>query len=145
MILYQNNPGILSTFEEKLSGLCGQTGIPVAEADIEHRIDQCCLLMEEYVSNYGNGDRNDLQFLPDMPGGSGRGDVDQYNLLCDILGKLRRAAFTAGLEAPGSAHKFLAKDIMVWNDSFADDAFACGKVPGWEVWLARRRAEGVLA
>lgn len=30
---------------------------------------------------------------------------------------------------------------MGWNDSFADDAFANGKVPGLEPWLTERRAE----
>ena len=30
---------------------------------------------------------------------------------------------------------------MSWNNSFADDAFANGKVPGWEPWLTEPRAE----
>jgi hypothetical protein len=45
---------------------------------------------------------------------------------------------------PGPVRKFLAKDIMAWNSSFSDDAFAGGRVPGWEAWLAQRREVGLL-
>ena len=139
----QNNPDIPTTFEKKLSDFSGQTGVPVTN-DVLPQIDQCCLLMEEYVSIYGDGDRNNLVFVPGRSGGSGRGAVDQYNLLCDILTTLSKAAKEQGLRSPGRVRKFLAKDIMTCNDSFCDDAFANGKAPEWETWLAHRREEGIL-
>ena len=142
MKIYQNNPSIISTFEEKLSELSGCRGLTTSKGVITQQIDRCCLLMEAYVLLYGGGDQTKLRFSPDVKGGSGRGDVDWYNVLCNILGELRRAAVAAGLEAPPLANKFLAKDIMAWNSSFVDDAFADEKVPGWEIWLVKRRAEG---
>lgn len=64
-----------------------------------------------------------------MKGGSGRGAVDEYNLLCDILDVLYKAAKNEGLAMPGAVKKFLAKDNMA-KYSFHDDAFANGRVPG---------------
>lgn len=49
-----------------------------------------------------------------------------------------------GVEMPGPVIKFLAKDIMAWDQAFDDDAFAGGRVPGWETWLAERREKGIL-
>lgn len=100
-----------------------------------------CLLMEEYVALYAKGDRKKLVFLRGVRGGSGRGAVDKYNLLCDLLWPICKDERSEGLNKLGKVHKFLAKDIMGWNNSFAYDAFANGKVPGWEPWLAERRAE----
>ncbi|KAL8819624.1 MAG: hypothetical protein Q9191_007695 [Dirinaria sp. TL-2023a] len=120
-----------------------KTGVSVTGAVLP-QIDQCCLMMEEYVSVYGDGDRNNLVFVRGSRGGSGRGAVDVYNSLCDILRILCKAARDQGLAHPGPVHKFLAKDIMAWNHSFDDDAFANGRVPGWETWLAQRREAGLL-
>ncbi|KAL9608123.1 MAG: hypothetical protein Q9167_007030 [Letrouitia subvulpina] len=142
-VLLQNNPSIMTTFEEKLGEFSGHQGDPV-DGDIVRQLDECCLLMESYVYVYGNGDPKNLQFHPGQQGGSGRGPVDEYNVLCDIYGRLCKAGREQGLSVPGPVHKFLAKDIMAWNQSFGDDAFANGKVPGWEPWLAKRRASGVL-
>lgn len=138
--IFQNNTSIISAFEEKLSEFSGQTGIPIA-GDIGRFLQKCCLLMEEYVAVYAKGDRTKLVFVRDVRGGSGRGAVDTYNLLCDLLRLICKDERSEGLNKPGKVHKFLAKDIMAWNNSFADDAFANGKVPGWEPWLAERRAE----
>lgn len=138
--LFQNNPSIISAFEEKLSEFSGQTGIPIA-GDIGRLLQKCCLLMEEYVAVYAKGDRTKLVFARDVQGGSGRGDVDTYNSLCDLLRLICTDRRSEGLNKPGKVYKFLAKDIMSWNNSFADDAFANGKVPGWEPWLDERRAE----
>ena len=88
--------------------------------------------METYVKIYGKHDRNNLVFVRSVQGGSGRGAVDDYNLLCDIPNNLCRKAKEDGLEMPGPVRKFLAKDIM----------FAGGKVSGWETWLAERRERG---
>ncbi|KAI4158994.1 MAG: hypothetical protein LQ342_006967 [Letrouitia transgressa] len=137
--LLQNNPSIMTTFEEKLGEFGGQKGDPV-QGDIVRQLDECCLVMESYVNVYGNGDPKNLQFHRGQRGGSGRGPVDEYNELCDIYGELCKAGREQGLSVPGPVHKFLAKDIMAWNKSFGDDAFADGKVPGWKPWLAERRA-----
>ena len=96
------------------------------------------------MSVYGNCDSSTLVFTIGARGGSGRGAVNQYNLLCDLLSYLYKTKQASELKKPGPVHNFLAKDIMSWNNAFADDAFANGKVPGWELYLAERRAEGVL-
>ena len=142
-LILQNNPNIPTTFEQRLSHFSGQTGVPITEP-VTPQIDQCCLLMEEYVSVYGGGDRRKLTFVKGVRGGSGRGAVDDYNLLCDILKTLNKAAKEQGLPHPELVRKFLAKDIMSYNQSFQDDAFANDTVPGWEKWLVQRREIGVL-
>ena len=76
-----------------------------------------------------------------MSGGSGRGPVDNYNKLVDLLRRLMARAAAAGKPVDiGPCYKFLAKDIMAWNDAFKDDAFAPGRVPGWYTWLMQRRS-----
>ena len=140
----QNSPTTMTLFEEDLSNFAGQSGVPIGEQDVTALIDKCCLLMEEYVQAFGDGKKENLTFKHGQSGGSGRGPVDQYNMLCDVLRKLRDEAKSKDLPAPGPVHKFLAKDIMSWNDSWADDAFANDKVPGWEIWLAERRSAGVV-
>ena len=142
-LILQNNPNIPTTFEQRLSHFSGQNGVPVT-GSVVPQIDQCCLLMEEYVSVYGSGDRRNLTFVRGVRGGSGRGAVDDYNLLCDILRTLNKAAKEQGLPHPELSRKFLAKAIMSWNNSFEDDAFANDTVPGWEKWLVQRREVGVL-
>lgn len=141
--IMQNNPEIPTTFEERLGIFSGQSGVPLS-GSILSQIDQCCLLMEPYVKVYGNGDRNNLVFVRGVSGGRGRGAVDSYNLLCDILNTLCVKAKEEGLEMPGPVRKFLAKDIMASNQAFDDDAFAGGRVPGWETWLAERREKGII-
>ena len=141
--ILQNNPEIPTTFEQRLSEFSGQTGVTIS-GPLLQQIDSCCLLMEEYVSVYGNGDRKNLTFSPGVSGGSGRGAVDDYNLLCDVLKTLCKAAKEEGVEYPGPVRKFLAKDIMAWNQSFEDDAFANGRVPGWETWLEERKKKGLV-
>ena len=141
--ILQNNPDIPTAFEEQLAAFSGQSGVPVT-GPLLPQMDLCCLLMEEYVRVYGKGDCSNLVFVPGVRGGSGRGAVDEYNLLCDILKVLCKAAKREGLPMPGPVRKFLAKDIMAWNSSFSDDAFAGGRVPGWEAWLAQRREVGLL-
>ena len=121
--LMQNRPTIPTQFEITLSRFAGQTGVPIAGAVLP-QIDQCCLLMERYVAIHSNSkdDRSNLSFQKGVHGGSGRGPVDDYNMLCDILSKLRQAGKEQGKEVPGMVRKFLAKDIMAWNNAFADDA-----------------------
>ena len=141
--IVQNNPGIPTTFEERLATFSGQSGVPLSGSVLQ-QIDQCCLLMESYIKVYGARDRNNLVFVRGVSGGSGRGAVDEYNLLCDILNTLCGKAKEEGLDMPGPVRKFLAKDIMASNQAFDDDAFAGGRVPGWETWLAERREKGVV-
>ena len=141
--IVQNNPNIPTTFEERLGTFSGQSGIPLSGSTLT-QINQCCLLMESYVKVYGKGDRNNLIFVRGVKGGSGRGAVDEYNLLCDILNTLCSKAKEQGLKMPGPVRKFLAKDIVASNQAFEDDAFAGGRVPGWETWLTERREKGII-
>lgn len=131
--IFQNSPTVLSTFEEKLSAFSGQKGLPI-KGDTPRLMQKCCLLMEEYVTVYAKGDRKRLVFVRGVSGGSGRGSVDTYNLLVDLLRYIRDDEQTAGLKKPGPCHKFLAEDIKAYNTSFTDDAFAEGKIPAWETW-----------
>jgi len=102
-------------------------------------IDETCLLMKEYVDVYGAGNTQNLTFKKGVRGGSGRGPVDEYNLLCDVLARLRGRARDEGItDYPGPTFKFLAKDIMSWNNAWADDAFANGRKAGWEDWVVKR-------
>ncbi|KAF2263994.1 hypothetical protein CC78DRAFT_533596 [Lojkania enalia] len=141
--VYQNNTRITSTFEQALLDIAeqNQEGVLVAMGDENtlRLIDETCLLMKEYVDVYGGGKTENLTFKKGVHGGSGRGPVDEYNLLCDILGQLRQQAIDEGIgEVPGPTKKFLAKDIMFWNNAWEDDAFAGGKKPGWKEWLLKR-------
>lgn len=105
--------------------------------------------MEEFVAVYAKGDRTKLVFIREFH--NRREAVVTYNLLCDLLRFICKDERSEGLNKPGKVHKFLVNDIMGWNNSFVDavfadgafagDAFANGKVPGWESWLAERRAE----
>lgn len=97
--------------------------------------------MEEKGALYAKGNQTKLVLVRGVRCGSGRGAVDTYNLLCDLLRSICKDERSEGLNKPGKVHKFLAKDIMGCNNSFADDAFANRKVPGWEPWLAERREE----
>ena len=175
--IMQNNTSIRTSFENRLADFCRQKeereGLPIADVTAQGgaesllpQIDRCCLLMESYVRIYGHGDRNELVFTRGWRGGFGRGPVDEYNKLCDVLSTLCEKVKTeteAKTEAktetkemetekqkaksprmPGPVRKFLAKDIMVRNRSWDDDAFAGGYIPGWETWLRERREMGVL-
>ncbi|KAF2108572.1 hypothetical protein BDV96DRAFT_587448 [Lophiotrema nucula] len=141
--LYQNNLRLKSTFEDALLAIAesNEEGIIVAMGgdDTLGLIDECCLLMKEYVDIYGAGRTENLTFKPGEHSGSGRGPVDEYNLLCDILAQLRQQAKDEGItDVPGLVYKFLAKDIMRWNNAWGDDAFANGRKAGWEDWVIKR-------
>ena len=138
--LFQNNLSIKSGFEQVLAEIAGLNTISDGGGrNIMENVKQTCLLMKEYVDVYGQGQRENLVFKSGVSGGKGRGPVDEYNLLCDILHQLKENAKDQGLnEVLGPVHKFLAKDIMHWNNAWGDDAFANGKIPGWEVWLRER-------
>ena len=120
-------------------------------------IDECSLLMEEYVWIYGKGLFGNLCYKKGQYGGARvRGCVDDYNMLCDIMKSFVKNYKDCvenghGLDSnekemkliskrlPERNDKFLAKDIMAWNNGWKDDAFANGKVPGWLQWLQFRR------
>ena len=139
--LYQNNLSLKSTFEVKLEEIASKSGADAMGAgdDTLQLIDHVCLLMKTYVDVYGGGNKGNLVFKKGIGGGSGRGPVDEYNLLCDILQTLKEKAKNENLEKlPGPVYKFLAKDIMHWNNAWEDDAFACGKIHGWEAWVVER-------
>ncbi|KAH7413916.1 hypothetical protein DE146DRAFT_627021 [Phaeosphaeria sp. MPI-PUGE-AT-0046c] len=142
--IYQNNVSQKSTFEEVLLDIAesGNEGVVVAMGadNTLDLIDQTCRLMREYVDVYAAGKKQNLTFKKGKSGGRGRGPVDEYNLLCDVLSYLRKQARDEGiLDMPGPVYKFLAKDIMKCNNGWADDAFANGRKPGWEEWLERRQ------
>jgi pentatricopeptide repeat protein len=139
---YQNNIRIMSTFEAVLADIAGQSGRDTLATgdDTLKQIDRTCMLMKNYVDVYGAGRKERLVFTRGVRGGSGRGNVDLYNLLCDILVELRNRGKDEGIEKlPGKVYKFLAKDIMHWHNAWADDAFAGDKVHGWELWIVERK------
>jgi hypothetical protein len=141
--LFQNNVSITSTFENVLLDIAESTdeGIIVAVGNEPTLalVDETCILMKEYVDVHGFGKTTNLTFQQGQVGGKGRGPVDEYNLLCDILSQLRQQARDEGvIDLPGPTHKFLAKDIMQWNNTWKDDAFANGKKPGWQDWIEKR-------
>ncbi|KAK1761753.1 hypothetical protein QBC33DRAFT_582165 [Phialemonium atrogriseum] len=124
--LYQNNLGMKSTFEEvlaRVAGLGESDGLGAGSNDTVELIDRTCFLMRDYVDVYGEGKKENLIFSKEQRGGKGRGP-DQ------------------GIEkVPGPVYKFLAKDIMHWNNAWGDDAFAGGKVHGWEDWLRNKEVD----
>jgi hypothetical protein len=135
-------------------------------------VDTVCGIFERYVAIHGRGHTETLRCQPGRRGGF-RGPVDDWNAAVDILVELRRRINDAGyqfvskpvddtvqeddfmivgqveddtmekqLELP-KADKFLALDIMSWNKSWGDDAFALAKMPPqWWIWLQKRRSEG---
>lgn len=143
-LLYQNSMRLKSTFETNLAKIAGLeldslTTTSGGNDDTLRLIDETCLLMKEYVDIYGGGKKENLVFQKGVKGGKGRGTVDEYNMLCVILRDLKMRAKDEGIEdLPGPVYKFLAKDIMYWNESWDDDAFANGKVHGWEDWVVKR-------
>jgi hypothetical protein len=140
--IYQNNLKMKSTFEQALARIAGLELDSLTNGGLEDTlglIDETCLLMKDYVDVYGQGHKENLVFKQGVSGGSGRGAVNEYNMLCVILRELKSRAKAEGIEeVPGPVYKFLAKDIMSWNKSWADDAFANGKVHGWEEWVKKR-------
>ncbi|KAJ3336806.1 hypothetical protein HDU93_002120 [Gonapodya sp. JEL0774] len=208
----QNTPGTPTTFELELlrlatsrpvdqvdwdaltavripAGLEGLSGAYNQEERVIEALDKACLLAEKYILIHGGGKFDALTFKMGKSGGSGRGPVDQYNLLVDKIRQLKSMWIAAkgGAEeaeeeardrqqdrtepdnatdvnpshaqAPvplveitadtpleptvvGPCHKFLAKDIIAWNNAWNDDAFAGGKRPGWLRWLKLRRLRG---
>ena len=71
----------MTLFEEDLSNFAGQSGLPIGRQDVAALIGKCCLLMEEYVQAFGDGKKENLTFKHGKWGGTGRGPVDQYNML----------------------------------------------------------------
>lgn len=141
-LLYQNSLTLTSTFEEALARIAGlklKSLTTVGREDTLDLIDETCLLMKEYVDVYGKGEKENLVFRQGVAGGKGRGEVDKYNMLCVILRDLKARAKEEGIaDLPGPVYKFLAKDIMQWNNGWGDDAFASGRVHGWEEWVVKR-------
>lgn len=149
----QNRPDIVTSFERELvrhaTDVQALVAIrpPKAELDSDRsasyqallsQVDRVCTLMEQYVLQFGDGHFENLRFSKILPDGwKGRGPESVYNLLVDLLATLRKRGndrFTIG-----PCHKFLAKDIMAWNNAWSDDAFAPGRVPGWVGWLKARQ------
>lgn len=141
-LLYQNSMKLKSTFEQTLARIAGlelDSLIRAGSQDTLALIDETCVLMKNYVDVYGQGRKENLVFQQGVRGGKGRGAVDEYNMLCVILRDLKLRAKDEGMEdLPGPVYKFLAKDIMHWNKSWDDDAFANGRVHGWEEWVVKR-------
>ncbi|KAH8881788.1 hypothetical protein GQ53DRAFT_754064, partial [Thozetella sp. PMI_491] len=140
--LYQNNICIKSTFEHTLARIAGLDVDLLngpKDDEIMDMIDNTSLLMKEYVTVYGGGRKESLVFTRGQTGGTGRGSVDEYNMLCDILRDLTLRAEKQGVQdVPGPVYKFLANDIMHWNNDWSKDAFAGEKVHGWEDWIRKR-------
>ncbi|KAJ5814420.1 uncharacterized protein N7503_001170 [Penicillium pulvis] len=101
--IYQNNISLQSTFEkvletfvERFSGGRDDESLGTPEKVLKV-VDQTCMLMKEYVSLFGAGKKDNLVYKLGKRGGGGRGPVDQYNMLCDILAKLKRKAQDMGI------------------------------------------------
>ena len=125
----QNTPSQLTSFEmaiwqvavsrpaseidwDALTAITSPDGPTVKSEDLLDLIDQTCLLMEQYVRVHGRGSYANLRFHPGSRGGSGRGPVDLYNQLVDILKVLKSRAEQAGQPLSiEPCYKFLAKDI----------------------------------
>ena len=157
-MILQNRPDVMTSFEDilvrrawdlkALTAVSCPKGVRDhfnSEAELLLRVRKICEFMERYVDDFGAGRMSSLTFSPGVRGGTGRGPVDVYNLLCDELRecKARHRAVTGSELDIQAVHKFLAKDIMAWNNAWEDDAFAGGKIPGWVEYLARIRLESV--
>ena len=131
--------------QDALTAIHTPSGQACKPEDVLGLIDQTCLLMEEYVTVHGKGSYANLRFEQGRTGGGSRGPVDLYNHLVDLLKSLKERAKKAGHQVHMQpCYKFLAKDIMAWNHAWADDAFAPGRIPGWEGWLETRRRMGLV-
>lgn len=134
-------------------------------------VDVVCGIFERYVAIHGKGHTEALRCQLGRRGGF-RGPVDDWNTAVDILVELRRRINDAGYQfvsksgdmvqeddfmIVGQAEevamekqlglpkvdKFLALDIMSWNNSWGDDVFALAKMPPqWWTWLQKRRSIG---
>lgn len=114
-ILFQNNLNTKPSPEHVLAEIAGFSVTPEKNGQgVMGNIKQTRLLMKEYVDVYGQGQRESVHQLKEDAKGQGLSEL------------------------PDPVHKFLAKDIMHWNNTLGDDAFANGKIPGWEVWLRER-------
>jgi hypothetical protein len=129
--LYQNNLAVRSGFENLLAKMAGQSGTdtPVIGDSTLALIDRTCLLMKRYVYVYGQGKKENLVFRKGASGGSGRGPVDEYNLLCDILEQLKDRAKDEGIEMS------LVQCISFWR-RISCIGIMLGKIPGWKLWLS---------
>jgi hypothetical protein len=134
-------------------------------------VDRVCECLERYVVIHGERHTEKLRPMKGRRGGF-RGPVDDWNSAVDILAELRRRVddagyqvitaeteetvedgfeLIAGVEESGRMQlprvdKFLALDIMSWNNSWGDDVFAAKKMPPeWWTWLEKRRSEGKCA
>jgi hypothetical protein len=147
--LYQNTQRVVSTFEVRLAEIAAQEGVGVGDDfssnELSSLLDRTCLLMKQYVLVHGQGKKANLVFVAGRWGGSGRGPVDQYNRLCDMWNALRDRGRESGIEVPGAVYKFLAKDIMHWNNSWSDDAFYGDREHGWEAWIAKMESSRSIA
>lgn len=146
----QNRPDIVTSFEEELARHATDVQALVAirpPKAVDHstvvdelipQVDRVCTLMEQYVLLFGDGLFENLRFSRIRKDGwKGRGPESTYNLLVDLLATLRERG--KGHFTIGPCYKFLAKDIMAWNNAWLDDAFAPDKVPGWVEWLQARQ------
>ncbi|KAJ6015697.1 hypothetical protein N7540_010288 [Penicillium herquei] len=151
--LYQNDIKSQSTFERVLADIAAEettldtkniteTEFLETPERIATLVEQTCLMMRDYVDIYGSGNMNNLVMRSIEQKGI-RGPTNQYNLLCNVLFDLKMKAWDSGIDdLPGQVHKFLRTDMMASRDNWDDDAFANGRVPGWELWLADRAGKG---
>ncbi|KAJ5622103.1 hypothetical protein N7528_005335 [Penicillium herquei] len=147
--LYQNDTKLQSTFERVLADIAAEqttfdtkiikeTEFLETPERVATLVEQTCLLMRDYVNIYGAGDKKNL-IVTSIEQKGARGPTNQYNLLCNILFDLKMKAWDLGIDdLPGQVHQFLRSDIMESHDNWEDDAFATGRIPGWELWLADR-------
>lgn len=154
-LILQNRPDVLTSVEDILirraTDLVALTAVSCPKGIRDHfsskdellkRTRTVCEFMERYVRDFGLGSMSNLVYNQRVRDGSGRGPVDVYNSLCDELRDCKARAKAMGIELHiRPVYKFLAKDIMAWNNAWKDDAFADMKIPGWVEYLARVRLE----
>jgi len=136
-------------------------------------VDRVCKCFEDYVVVHGKGHTEPLRTIRGRYGGFRGPVDDWNAAVDVLAGVRRRITTTGyqvvskqdikededgGFEIIGQvtaeettdkemevpkADKFLALDIMRWNQSWGDDVFALAKMPPqWFTWLQKRRAEG---
>ncbi|KAI8823492.1 uncharacterized protein EV422DRAFT_577033 [Fimicolochytrium jonesii] len=148
----QNTPDVLTSFEWLLIRCATDTaavdtiavvpGLHSGGANEDSFVGQprrVCEKMERYVNIFRDGDMGRLIYQNGLRGRSGRGPVNQ--LLVDLLLVVKKRAAASGVQLDiAPCHKFLAKDIMSWNDAWGDDVFANGKI-GMERHSGRARSD----
>lgn len=154
--LIQNRPDLVTSFEQVLAANATDnealravrppindelSSSPTQNDELKQLVRLICEQMRKYVDVFGQGKFENLCYRQGTSGGSGRGPVDAYNLLVYLLGEVKTRSH--GQIEVKPCYKFLAKDIMAWNNAWNDDAFASNRIPGWFYYLGLENSADV--